>query len=135
MTVFWNNNVLGLSHLNHFLVLLNAISVSLSNRSTRKTACLPFWKQWIEGMAQRAGQGDVWGLEGCCYDSCCSKLWDAPSWVLPCWFVFVFVSKNNLEVSSWPLFLFPPSNRRFVVSGEKGKEKLLGREYKTTGFF
>lgn len=38
VTAFWNDNVLGLSHLNRFLVLLDSISVSLSNRGTIKTA-------------------------------------------------------------------------------------------------
>lgn len=59
--MFWNDNVLGFSHLNHCLVLLDSISVSLSNRGTRRTACLLFWKQWVEETAQRTGQGGVWG--------------------------------------------------------------------------
>lgn len=50
--------------------------------------------------------------------------------VLGCGHLSMFAWKNNLEVSSWALFLFSPSSRRFVVSGKKRKEKLLGLNVK-----
>lgn len=84
-------------------------------------------------MAERAGQKCVWGLEDCCYNFHCCEQWDAASWVLPCW--LVFLSKNNLEGPSQPFSIISSSNRRFVASGKKGKEKLLGLECKTAGFF
>lgn len=60
-----------------------------------------------------------------------AQTWVLGPWMQPSWVMFAW--KNNLEVPPWSLFLFFPSSRRFVVSGKKRKEKLLGLECKTTG--